>query len=152
MTAIQLTTIINAPIAKVFDLNRDIGIHLLSTSQSKEEVIAGRTLGLIEKNETVTWRAKHFGVYLTHKSHIPEMEIPFRFVDVMIEGQFASFRHTHSFEQKEGITVMTDQIVYETPFGIFGKLFDILILKRYLTGFIRKRNIAIKEIAENQDL
>jgi len=148
MSTIQLSTLINAPIAKVFDLNRNIGIHLLSTNQSKEKAIAGRTSGLIEKGETVTWKGRHFGLYLTHKSYIPEMVIPFHFVDEMTEGRFKSFRHTHQFVEQNGSTLMSDTIEYETPFWWFGKLFDTLILKRYLTDFIQKRNQVIKQLAE----
>lgn len=151
MTVIELTTIINAPITKVFDLNRDIDIHLLSTSQSGERAVAGRTSGLIEKNETVTWKAKHFGFYLTHHSFIPEMEKPFYFVDEMTRGQFKSFRHTHTFEQKNDFVIMTDHIVYETPYWFLGKLFDFFVLKKYLTDFIQKRNKVIKDFAEYHD-
>jgi len=152
MSTIQIITIIKAPIAVIFDLNRNIDIHLLSTSQSKEKAIAGRTSGLIEKDETVTWKAKHFGFYLTHQSFIPEMKKPLYFVDEMTKGQFKFFRHTHTFEQEDNFVIMTDHIVYETPFSFLGKLFDILVLKKYLTSFIQKRNHMIKELAENEKI
>lgn len=148
MTTIELTTEINAPIQLVFDLNRNIDIHQQSTSKSKETAIAGTTSGLINKGETVTWRGKHFGIYLTHKSLIPEMEFPNYFVDEMIEGRFKKFKHTHTFAEKNGKTIMTDKIEYETPFGLAGKLFDFLILKKHLIHFIKERNNFIKEIAE----
>lgn len=149
MTKIQIFTIINAPIETVFNLSRNIDIHLLSTHQTNEKAIAGRTSGLIELNETVTWRAKHFGFYLKHKSIIPELDFPVYFVDEMLEGSFKSFRHEHSFKFENGNTIMTDAIFYETPFGIFGKIFDRLILEKYMTSFIKKRNAIIKELAEN---
>lgn len=151
MTTINLITKINAPINKVFDLNRNIDIHKLSTSKSKETAIAGVTSGLINLNETVTWRGKHFGFYLTHKSFISSMEFPNYFVDEMIEGRFKSFKHEHTFVEKEGKTAMIDSIEYQTPFGIFGKLFDKWILKKYLTTFIKERNQFIKNIAENEN-
>ncbi len=45
---------------------------------------------------------------------------------------------------------MIDKLNYETPFGIFGKLFDAIILKKHLTNFIINRNKILKELAENQ--
>ena len=78
------------------------------------------------------------------------MEFPNYFVDEMIEGRFKSFKHQHTFIEENGIIIMKDKIEYETPFGIFGKLFDKLILKNYLTAFIQKRNEFIKILAENQ--
>lgn len=149
MTKIQILTNINAPIETVFNLSRNIDIHLLSTHQTNEKAIAGRTSGLIELNETVTWRGKHFGIYQNHKSIIPEMNFPVYFVDEMLEGSFKSFRHEHSFASENGKTIMTDAILYETPFGIFGKFFDQLILEKYMTSFIKKRNTIIKDLAEN---
>ena len=150
MTIISLITKVNAPITKVFDLNRDIDIHKLSIAKSNETAIEGVTSGLINWNETVKWRGKHFGFYQTHTSLITEMDIPNYFVDEMTEGRFKSFKHRHTFTVENGITIMKDVIEYETPFGLFGKLFDKLILKNYLTRLITERNNFIKKIAETR--
>lgn len=149
MTTIHLITKIKAPIQTVFDVSRDIDVHQQSTFQSNEKAIAGRTSGLIELNETVTWRGKHFGCYLKHQSKITEMESPNYFVDEMVHGHFKSFRHEHTFVSQNGITVMIDFLQYETPFGIFGKLFDHLLLQKHLTDFLLKRNEILKDLAEN---
>jgi ligand-binding SRPBCC domain-containing protein len=151
MTTINLTTKINAPINKVFDLNRNIDIHKLSTSKSNETAIDGVTSGLINWNETVTWRGKHFGIYLTHKSIISAMQFPNYFVDEMTKGRFKTFKHQHTFKKENGTTIMEDNIQYETPFGIFGSIFDKFILKNYLTNFITERNHFIKNLAENEN-
>lgn len=150
MTTIKLKTEINAPLNQVFDLARNIDIHKQSTAKSKETAIAGVVSGLINLNDTVTWRGKHFRFFLTHKSVISEMEIPFHFVDEMVEGRFKSFKHTHTFVQKDDSTIMIDTVEYETPFGLAGKLFDLMVLKNYLYNFIAERNYFIKQIAENQ--
>ena len=150
MTTINLITKINAPKQIVFDLSRNIDVHQNSASQTNEKAIDGITSGLINYNETVTWRGKHFGIYLTHKSRMTAMDLYDYFVDEMEEGKFKSFKHEHSFVEKEGKTVMIDNLKYETPFGIFGRLFDKIILKKHLTLFILKRNKALKTLAENQ--
>jgi ligand-binding SRPBCC domain-containing protein len=149
MTTINLITNINAPIQKVFDINRNIDVHQQSASKTNEVAIAGVTSGLINKNETVTWRGKHFGIYLTHKSRITAMNFYDYFVDEMEEGKFKTFRHEHFFEEKDGITTMTDKLCYETPFGFLGQLFDNLFLKKYLTQFLLERNQFLKELSEN---
>ena len=150
MTSTNLTTKINATKQTVFDASRNIDIHQKSASPSKEKAIAGITSGLINLNETVTWRGKHFGFYLTHKSRITAMNLYDYFVDEMEEGKFESFKHHHFFEEKNGITIMKDKLQYETPFGIFGKLFDVLFLKRHLTSFLLERNKVLKEVSEMQ--
>lgn len=149
MTTIHLSTKIKSSKQVIFDLSRNIDVHKLSTAKSKETAIDGITSGLINKGETVTWRGKHFGFYLTHKSIISAMEIPSYFVDKMVEGKFKSFKHEHSFIEENGFIMMIDKIEYQTPYGIFGKLFDVLFLKKHLTNFINKRNSVLKELAEN---
>ncbi len=148
MTTIKITTHYFAPIERVFDTNRNIDIHQQSASKTKEVAIAGITSGLINKNETVTWKGKHFGIYIKHQSLIPEMIFPTYFVDEQLKGQFKSFKHQHFFEQKENYVEVKDILEYETPFGIFGKLFDKILLKRHLTNFIIHRNAILKDLAE----
>lgn len=150
MTTINLTTKINATKQIAFDASRNIDIHQKSTSASKEKAIAGITYGLINLNETVTWRGKHFGFYLTHKSRITAMNLYDYFVDEMEKGKFKTFKHKHFFEEENGITIMKDKLQYETPFGIFGSLFDALFLKKHLTKFLLERNKVLKEVSEMQ--
>jgi ligand-binding SRPBCC domain-containing protein len=150
MTTINLITKIDAPKKVIFDLSRDIDVHQNSASTTNEIAIAGVTSGLINLNKTVTWRGKHFGLYLTHKSRITAMAFYEYFVDEMEKGKFKSFKHEHTFVEKEKTTVMIDNLNYETPFGIFGKIFDKIILKKHLTNFIIERNKVLKELAENQ--
>ena len=152
MTTIKITTHYFAPIETVFDTNRNIDIHQQSASKTKEVAIAGITSGLINKNETVTWKGKHFGVFLTHQSVISEMIFPTYFIDEQLKGQFKSFKHQHFFEQKENYVEVTDILEYETPFGIFGKLFDKLLLKNHLTNFIIHRNTVLRNLAEQNRL
>ncbi len=150
MTVIMLTTRIKAPIEIVFNIARNIDIHQLSAVKSNEKAIDGKISGLIELNETVTWRGKHFGLNLLHKSRITKFKLSAYFTDEMEEGHFKSFNHEHFFHTENEYTVMIDRLKYKTPFGILGALFDKIILKKYLTNFIKKRNLFLKNLIENQ--
>ncbi|WP_430411959.1 SRPBCC family protein [Kordia sp.] len=152
MTTINLKTIIKAPILTVFDISRDISEHEASTNSTREKAIAGKTSGKINLGETVTWRAKHFGLYLKHTSLILAFESPTYFVDEMTKGAFKSFHHEHRFVENENGTEMIDVLTYEVPYGIFGKIFNYFILKSYLTKFLLERNLHIKQRAESFDL
>ncbi|SMC96458.1 SRPBCC family protein [Chryseobacterium sp. YR221] len=152
MSDIYLETLIDADIHHVFDLARDIDLHQKSTSRSNEKAIAGRTSGLIEKSETVTWRAKHLGVYQTLTTKIISMEKPHQFTDIMLKGAFKSMRHQHMFRDVEGKTLMTDRFEFESPFGIIGKLLNTIYLTHYLKTFLLERNELIKTIAEESEM
>lgn len=149
MARIEIHTTINASAATCFDLARSVDAHLTSLQHTKERAIAGRTSGLCELNDVITWEAKHFGVkqYLTVK--ITKMESPYFFEDVMIKGAFKSMQHQHYFEENNGTTVMKDVFSYETPGWIFGKMFDALVLKRYMTHLLTERNRILKTMAES---
>ncbi|WP_194775860.1 SRPBCC family protein [Pararhodonellum marinum] len=149
MPKIILTTHVMTPIDRCFDLSRSIDFHKISTQHTNEEAIEGVTSGLIELHESVTWRAKHFGIVQTLSTKITEFKRPFFFVDEMTKGSFKGFRHEHIFEQKGNGTLMIDRFDFESPYGIIGKLVDGLILKNYMTNFLLKRNQVIKEFAES---
>jgi ligand-binding SRPBCC domain-containing protein len=149
MPKIKLQTNIKVPVEIVFDLSRSIDLHKISTSKTNETAIAGKTSGLIELNESVTWRAKHFGVYQKLSSKITEFDRPNYFVDEMIKGAFKEFRHEHHFSELNGETIMTDIFDYRSPLGILGKLADYVLLKAYMTNLLSERNKVLKEFAES---
>ncbi|RYM32119.1 cell division protein [Brumimicrobium glaciale] len=151
MPHIHIKTHIKAPIERVFDLSRSIDLHKISTAKSNEEAIAGKISGLIQMNESVTWRAKHFGITQELTSKITEYNRPFSFTDEMQKGAFKSFKHEHIFSESEGTALMVDVFEYKSPLGLLGKLADILFLKKYMKKFLLERNQVIKEFAESEN-
>jgi len=145
---IELSTHINAPIERCFDLSRSIDLHMESTKQTGEQAIAGRTSGLIELGETVTWRARHFGIRQNLTSKITEFKHPDYFTDEMVSGAFESFRHEHLFFAVGNQTVMKDIFTFVSPCGPLGRLANFLFLGRYMERLLKERNRIIKSAAE----
>ena len=150
MAKIHLTSFIAAPIERVFDLSRSINLHQISTASSNEKAIDGVLTGLINKDETVTWQAKHLFKTRLFTSKITAMQSPVSFTDEMVKGDFKSFHHEHHFKAAANGTIMIDLINFETPYGKIGKMANALFLKSYLQNFLIKRNQVIKEYAETQ--
>ncbi|WP_186756548.1 SRPBCC family protein [Echinicola salinicaeni] len=149
MPVINLETHIKADIEIVFDLSRSIDLHKISTEHTNEEAIAGRTAGLIELNEMVTWRAKHFGIYQTLTSKVSQFERPTFFIDEQENGIFRYFKHEHFFKTTDEGTLMTDRFDYKSPLGILGVFADKIIIKKYMTDLLIRRNNIIREFAES---
>ncbi len=149
MPFIHLETLIKAPIERCFDLSRSIDLHSISVRQTGEKAIAGKTTGLIGMGETVTWRARHFGVWQNLTSAITGYEYPMYFCDEMVRGAFKRMRHEHHFRHQSGITVMTDLLEFESPLGRLGNMFNNMILTAYMKKFLIQRNAAIKRAAES---
>ena len=140
---------IKAPIQVCFDLSRSIDIHMESTAYTYERAVKGRTSGLIEQGETVTWEATHFGIRQQLTSIITEFDPPNSFVDEMVSGAFKRFRHEHTFELIDDGTLMTDKFDYTSPFGLLGRLADMMFLRSYMERLLLRRNEYIKSIAED---
>jgi ligand-binding SRPBCC domain-containing protein len=148
MAQIHLQTFIQADIQTCFDLARDVDVHKLSATQTNERAIAGRTSGLCELGDTITWEARHFGIRQHLTIEITRMEPPHCFEDKMLKGAFKSMKHIHSFETAGEGTRMTDHFEYVVPLGILGRFVDWLFLKQYMTKFLEKRNAVLKAFAE----
>jgi ligand-binding SRPBCC domain-containing protein len=148
VTRFELQTVIEAPIELVYDLARDIDLHARSMAHTNERAVAGRTGGRIVSGETVTWRARHFGITWSLTSLITVTEAPTRFVDEQLQGPFRSFRHEHRFESMTGATVMTDRWQHIAPLGPLGRLVDRLVLERHMRGLLETRNRVLKAEAE----
>ena len=149
MPVIELETKIRSSIEICFDLATSIDLHVLSTEGTREKAIDGVTTGTIMLNDFVTWEATHFGIRQQLTSVIPQFNRPFHFRDEQKKGAFKYFKHDHYFETQGEFVIMKDRFEYKSPYGIFGKLFNVLILTKHLTKFLLKRNNVIKDFAES---
>ena len=152
MPTIQLTTEVAAPLQIVFDLSRSIDLHEKSTEQTNEKAIDGRTSGLIELGETVTWEATHFFIRQRLTSRIVEFERPNRFRDSMVSGAFRRFDHDHIFEPSNSGTSMTDVFDFTSPFGPLGQIANWLFVTRHMRKLLYVRQQLIKSVAESGDV
>ncbi len=149
MPKIILETKVNASIQICYDLALSVDLHQLSTAKTGEHIVSGVKEGVMRLGESVTWRAKHFGIWQELTSKITEAQPPNFFVDEMQKGIFKSLRHEHYFIEENQITIMRDVFMFESPLGFLGKIANRVILERYLTSFLEERNLVIKQIAES---
>ena len=150
MPTIHLTTFIAAPVQVVFDLSRHIGLHKESMAAFKEEALAGTRFGLIENEETVTWRAKHLFKSRLLRVKITEMKKPDMFIGEQLDGDFTQMKHEHHFKPCENGTIMIDLFHFESPYGLLGQWFNSLYLNNYIKKMLEQRNKTIKEFAESE--
>src|ERR1051326_4825129 len=83
MTTIETATIIRAPVERCFDLARSVEVHLAGNVHCGEQAVAagGVTSGLLRLSDSVTWRARHFGIRFQLTSRITAFEPPRPFYD-----------------------------------------------------------------------
>ena len=138
-----------APPERCFDLARSVDAHVASTRGTGELAVAGVTTGLLALGDTVTWRARHFGVTQELTAKITAFDRPRHFRDEMTRGAFARLCHDHYFEPTATGTRMVDVFDFTAPLGPLGSAVDRLFLARYLRTFLEERGRALKQFAES---
>lgn len=149
MATIEVVTHIEAPLERCFHLALSVDLHAVSARQTSEEVIAGVRSGILQLHDSVTFRARHFGIWQTLTSKVTALQAPAYFRDDMQQGAFKRMWHAHYFEQAGPATLMRDVFVFTSPLGWLGKLVDALVLKRYMRRFLRQRGAVVKHYAES---
>jgi len=148
MPFIHLTTFIAAPPQRVFDLSRHVGLHRQSMTKYNESIIDGIMNGMMSVNDTVTWKARHLFRDRTMKVRITQMLAPDFFTDEQVQGDFVLMKHEHYFKPADNGTIMIDQMRFETPYGIAGRIVNRLFLEKYMTRLLEERNRLIRQVAE----
>jgi hypothetical protein len=154
MIHFEQTTLIHAPIDRVFDLSRSVEVHLLANVHDKEQalVVGGVTTGLIDLGQQVTWRAKHFGFWHNLTSRVTAMEPPTYFQVTMVKGIFRFMQADHQLRGlPSGVTELKDIFAIAAPLPVLGPIAEGLFLRRYMMALNRERNVVIKQLAESED-
>lgn len=93
----------------------------------------------------IEYRIHVLGVPQRWVAEITEHEPGRRFVDVQAHGPYRYWRHEHAFEPVDVYTVMTDQVQYELPLGLLGRIAQVVVA-RQLQRIFDYRTEAIERI------
>jgi hypothetical protein len=128
---------------RVFDLARDVDLHVRTMARSRERAVAGVTSGLLGPGDEVTWVARHGGVPWRMTVRVTAFDRPHRFVDEQVSGPFHRFRHEHTFEEEpDGRVVVHDHVRFTAPLGPLGRAVEPL-LRWYLRRLVCQRSRAL---------
>ena len=146
----MIETRIAAPIERVFDLARDVGAHVASSAFTGERAVEpGRTSGLLDLGDLLTFEGRHLGVRQRITVRITEMDPPRRFVDEGVRGALRELRHVHEFVAEGGVTVMRDTITWRSPLGILGRAADALFVTRHMRWFVTEKQRRLRAMLES---
>jgi ligand-binding SRPBCC domain-containing protein len=149
MSIIFLETPIKARPEICYKLSLSVDLHQLSTQKTGEHIVGGVRQGVMQLGDTVTWKAKHLGIWQTLTTKITAENRFHYFVDEMQQGVFASMKHEHYFVKTNDGTLMTDVFNFQSPLGFLGRFFNHVFLENYMRDFLIERNSLIKEISES---
>lgn len=105
-------------------------------------VVEMSTRGL-EVGTLIRYRLKVHGIPIAWTTRIEEWVPGVRFVDNQLKGPYALWHHTHTFEAKDGGTLMRDRVRFRLPFGILGDLVAGWLVKRDVSAIFEFRRTTI---------
>ena len=75
---------------------------------------------------------------------------PYEYWDEMISGRFKIWKHLHKFNRiDEKKTQVIDEIYFELPYGLIGKLFENYVLKQLRDIFAYREKTTIEYLKSN---
>jgi ligand-binding SRPBCC domain-containing protein len=150
MPTIHLTTFIEAPIERVFDLSRSITIYKSVFNGRKESFTSGASGNLLVQGDTITIHAKHFGKLRTVTLKATALNKPATFTSEQVKGDLIRFKHEQHFKQTNNGTLIIDLVDFDKPRDFIGGIIAKFYLKKYLLTIIEAKNALAKAYAESE--
>lgn len=129
---------VDADIDRVWDFYTDINhLKVITPPQLRLEIVRTTAAGnRLDEGAEVWLSARYAAIRARWHSKITFAR-KYVYVDEMLEGLFPYWRHTHTFEKEEGdtkTTIVKDEVEFEMPYGVFGKL----VLEGYAMSQLEK--------------
>jgi ligand-binding SRPBCC domain-containing protein len=137
--------IVKRPRQEVFDFFADAGnLEKITPKNLNFHIITPQPIE-IKKGALIDYQLKLYGFPITWKTEITQWNPPFDFVDTALKSPYKQWIHLHTFEEKNGETMMKDVVRYRLPFEPFGDLAHFIV-KQELEHIFGYRYKIIEEI------
>lgn len=149
MGKVRLITEINEKPEKVFhymDDIRNIGGHMKGMGGFLNlEILSPNDQGL---GATYHWTGRIIGIKVDFTEIVTQWVEGKEKAYKSIKG--ANFKLHHVLDETTNGTVVTSELEYELPFGVFGSIADKLFIQRYVVAGLKKVFKNIKDKIENK--
>ena len=100
----------------------------------------------LKEGTLIDYRIKLHGIPFPWRTKITQWDPPHRFADVQLRGPYVQWDHTHTFEEKDGGTLMKDHVEYIVPGGPLSPLIHKLFVRKNVENIFKYRNEIIQTI------
>lgn len=112
-------------------------LHFRLTTPPPIEMRSGARIG---------YRLRVRGFPLRWLTEIESWNPPFSFIDTQLRGPYSLWRHTHTFIERAGATLMIDHVDYALPLGPLGRLVHAIQVRRDIETIFDYRNQRIRHL------
>jgi ligand-binding SRPBCC domain-containing protein len=139
--------IVNEDIEKVWHFYTDIKhLEIISPKELNLKIIT-TTNQTITLGQESTISAKIIIPRIWHSKIIFFQQ--YEYIDEMLTGPFKKWKHIHKFNQlKENETEVIDEVEFDIPYGIFGKIISIFVHKKLKKRFEHRKDETIKYLSK----
>ena len=137
---IKFEQFIDLPINDVFSFfSKPENLSLITPPRLKFDILTPSPVKmkegqLIDYSLTIMYFIK-----LGWRTLITDYEKPHKFVDQQIKGPYSLWHHTHTFEEKDGGTLIHDNVTYAIPLGVVGQLLYAIYIKHDIKSIFKYR-------------
>ena len=134
------------PRSEVFAFFEDAGnLERITPPFLRFRIVTPRPIAMHE-GTLIDYRLSLFGLPFSWRTRIEVYEPRVRFVDMQIKGPYTLWRHTHTFDDVPGGTLMKDRVEYAIPLGPLGAAARAMFVRRTLERIFDYREATIAEI------
>lgn len=151
MPKLQFTTVIHAPLQRVFDLTRCVSLHKRHFESHGILPVQGKYSGLLDKRDHVTWKGKLGRKVRQLALEVTDMQAPDHFKMEYRKEIFDTFTHDVYLTGIDNGTILMDQVEFSLPEKGFSPFFNKRCAEKWISDLLKERNALCKEYAEGNN-
>lgn len=145
-TTMSFSVFIAAPVRTVFDFHTNFN-NVQSVSPAWVKIRIQNAPRVLKEGDNVTVQWQVAGFWLSWDVRVLTVQQNSLIIDIQSgQGPFSFWKHEHHMTEQSGGTILTDTITYALPFGIIGRVLDILLLRSVQKSLFRYRHKRMQEL------
>ncbi len=139
MHILTKTTVINKPLSEVFEFFSNAeNLNKITPPDMQFKILTPLPI-IIKKGTLIDYKIKVNGIPFNWQTEISEWEPNKRFVDKQLKGPYRVWIHEHTFEEKDGKTIMNDHVQFLSPGWFLEPIINKLFIEKKVKGIFAYR-------------
>jgi len=139
MHFLTTTTVINKTLSEVFEFFSNAeNLNKITPPDMQFKILTPLPI-IIKKGTLIDYKIKVNGIPFNWQTEITEWEPNKRFIDKQLKGPYRVWIHEHTFEEKDGKTIMNDHVQFLSPGWFLEPIINKLFIEKKLKGIFAYR-------------